>query len=69
MTNNKIKYWVTDLSDKAQDLLVKHCSRQLKAMGYCKHEINRYVEDLPNEKLGNLNELVSNNLMIKYSNM
>lgn len=69
MTKQNYKYWVTDLSDKAQDLLIKHCTRQLTAMGYCKHEVDRYVNDLANEKLGNLSELVSNNLMIKYKSM
>lgn len=69
MTNKNIKYWVTELSDKAQELLIKHCTRQLKAMGYCKYEINRHIEDIANEKLMNLEELVSQKLMIKYSSM
>ena len=67
--SNGIKYWVSELSDHAQTLLVKHCKKQLKQMGYCDYEIERYVEDVVNEKLMNLEELVSRKLMLKYSAM
>ena len=64
-----IKYWVTELSDHAQKLLVAHCKRQLKKMGYCDYEIDMHIQDIENEKLLNLEELVSRKLMIKYSSM
>ena len=66
MTN--IKYWVSDLSEVAQKELFTHCRNQLIKEGYSLSVIDDYINELPNEKLGNLTQLVTYDMMIKLSN-
>lgn len=66
--NDRIKYWVSDLSHAAQQELFTHCRNQLVLEGYETSVIDDYIAELPNEKLGNLNQLVSYDMMIRLSN-
>lgn len=63
------KLWVTELSTKAQELLINHCDRKLKEQGYSLEERKEYTNDILNEKLSNLEELVSPTLRKKYEGM
>lgn len=64
-----MKYWVSDLSENAKRLLNNHVSKKLKELDLTKEEYNEYMNDLENEKLDNLEELVSYELRLKYSEM
>lgn len=64
-----MKYWVSDLSDNALRLLKNHVSKKLKQLDLSNEEYKEYMNDLENEKLGNLEELVSYELRLKYSKM
>lgn len=64
-----MKYWVSDLSEKALQLLKNHVSKQLKQLDLTNEEYVEYMNDLENEKLDNLEELVSYDLRLKYSQM
>lgn len=66
MTN--IKYWVSDLSEVAQKELFEICKNALIEEGYEEETITDYLNDLPNEKLGNLDELVEYDKLIELSN-
>ncbi|MCM3387301.1 hypothetical protein M3649_04030 [Ureibacillus chungkukjangi] len=66
---SKIKYWVSELSKEAQQILYTHCFKQLEEQGYHKADINNYLNDLQFEKLINLDELVSHDMMIQLSEM
>lgn len=69
MNENKMKYWVSDLSEKALQLLKNHVAKQLKQLDLTDEEYVEYMNDLENEKLDNLEELVSYDLRLKYSQM
>lgn len=69
MNENKMKYWVSDLSEKALQLLKNHVAKQLKQLDLTNEEYVEYMNDLENEKLDNLEELVSYDLRLKYSQM
>lgn len=69
MESNNIKYWVSDLSSKAQLLLKRHCKSQLIKEGYSMDVIRLLIIDIENEKLANLEELVGREMMIELSNM
>ena len=64
-----IKYWVSELSEVAQTILFDHCSNKLREYGYSDNTINEYMADLENEKLVNLDELVSYDMMKNLSVM
>lgn len=64
-----MKYWVSDLSEKALQLLKDHVSKKLNELDLSQVEYNEYMNDLENEKLDNLEELVSYDLRLKYSQM
>lgn len=64
-----MKYWVSDLSEKALQLLKNHVAKQLKQLDLTELEYVEYMNDLENEKLDNLEELVSYDLRLKYSQM
>ena len=64
-----IKYWVSELSDVAQTILFNHCHDKLKEYGYSNNTIDEYMADLENEKLVNLDELVSYDMMKNLSLM
>lgn len=63
-----MKYWVSDLSNKAYDVLVSTVRNNL-INDYSIEEANEYINDLKNEKLGNLSFHLSYDDMIKLSNM
>lgn len=65
----KMKYWVSDLSESAFQLLRNHVSNKLNELDLTEEEYNDYMNDLENEKLDNLEELVSYDLRLKYSQM
>lgn len=67
MTNTKI--WVSELSTEGLRLLKNHVSKKLKALDLSIEDYNEFMNDLENEKLDNLEELVSYNLRLKYSQM
>lgn len=69
MNEQKMKYWVSDLSEKALQLLKNHVTKQLKQLDLTNEEYVEYMNDLENEKLDNLEELVSYDLRLKYSQM
>lgn len=69
MNEQKMKYWVSDLSEKALQLLKNHVAKQLKELDLTELEYVEYMNDLENEKLDNLEELVSYELRLKYSQM
>lgn len=69
MNEQKMKYWVSDLSEKALQLLKNHVAKQLKQLDLTELEYVEYMNDLENEKLDNLEELVSYDLRLKYSQM
>ena len=64
-----IKYWVTELSETAQTILFNYCHDKLKEYGYSNNTIDEYMADLENEKLVNLDELVSYDMMKNLSLM
>lgn len=47
-------YWVSDLDEVAYTMLEFIIIEQMEIDGYSLDEINDYVSDLKNEKLGNL---------------
>lgn len=47
-------YWVTDLNEVAYVMLECIIIEQMESDGYTKEDINNYLLDLKNEKLGNL---------------
>lgn len=65
----KMKYWVSDLSENAFQLLRNHVSNKLNELDLTEEEYNDYMNDLENEKMDNLEELVSYDLRLKYSQM
>lgn len=64
-----MKYWVSDLSEKALQLLKDHVAKQLKELDLTESEYVEYMNDIENEKLDNLEELVSYDLRLKYSQL
>ena len=64
-----MKYWVSDLSEKALQLLKDHVSKKLKQLDLTESEYVDFMNDIENEKLDNLEELVSYDLRLKYSKM
>lgn len=61
------KFWVSELSDNAQKKLVKKYKKLLKD-DYSKEDVEFYVSDLINEKLGNIEDTVGANYLKKLSN-
>lgn len=64
-----VKYWVSDLSSNAQTKLLKKVKSNLKADGMKTSDINRYLKDVKNEKLGSLDYHVNYDERVKLSNM
>lgn len=64
-----MKYWVSDLSEKALQLLKGYVAKQLKQLDLTESEYVEFMNDIENEKLDNLEELVSYDLRLKYSKM
>lgn len=64
-----VKYWVSELSDSAIDNLKKECYNILISYGHEYELINDFINDIENEKLMNLEELISHERMKELSVM
>lgn len=69
MANTNVKYWVSDLSEKAQQVLLKKIETNLTSEGHDSEVIETYLEDVKDEKLGNLDYHVSYDEMVELSSM
>ena len=66
---SKIKYWVSQLSDQAIKDLKKECFDILMSYGHDEDHIHEFINDIENEKLMNLEELISRERMLELSEM
>lgn len=64
-----MKYWVSELSPQAIELLKKHVGEKLQQLDLSKEEYEAYMSDLDNEKLGNLDEHLSYEFRLELSQM
>lgn len=64
----KCKKWVSELSDRSQKELFAICENKLIEYGYSKKDIKVFMFDLSNEKLTNLDNLISYEKMLELSN-
>lgn len=65
----KYVYWVSELSLEAVTLIECIVTAQLKDEGYDDESILYFIEDLKNEKLGNLDYFLTSVEMVKLSNL
>lgn len=66
---SKIKYWVSELSDQAIKELKNECFEILMSYGHDEDHIHDFIDDIENEKLMNLEELISRERMKELSGM
>ena len=64
-----MKYWVSELSPQAIELLKKNVGEKLNQLDLSKEEYEAYMSDLENEKLGNLDQHLSYELRLELSQM
>lgn len=64
-----MKYWISQLSNEAIEIIKNKVYSNLFQNGYAENQIQQYIEEIENEKLGSLDYHLSYEEMKQLSNM